>query len=459
MNGSHDGVPADLRPASARQSPDAAELPAEVFHAAPRDLLEEMIARELAAAGEVFGPGGPKSGVAGAVLAAGAIAARSGPPALAPDTDAEAKARQRASFEAAERDGEDDDTGLGASLVLSVIKDSALAELARNVTAGGAVALSAGSTPFFRVRARGAPESAGVELGGALEIGEADATEAVVLAAVEDAAGEGGLAHDDLAADYRDALRSVGAGDLVLATAARHDLVGEASGGAERGTAVTAATPIDVASTDADADLEADATFTLAVLSDAAPALRDGVDAIDAPDGGLSGLALSTHLPALAFEYFVGGGRDAAIRSGDSVAALVGEPVIAVSGLLDPAAVAPLASAHGHDVTDLVDCLDEDAGDGQVEPSADLPIGDSREVVIAYLGALAAPIAGSAGLTRVFRGGDRLRGAAPGQASRAALDGRSDAVRGGGSWAERFVNDLGVAAEDPNPNAKIKIKL
>ena len=339
------------------------------------------------------------------------------------------------------------------------MKDSVLAELARNVTAGGAVALSAGSTPFFRVRARGAPESAGVELGGALEIGEADATEAVVLAAVEDAAGEGGLAHDGLAADYRDALRSVGAGDLVLATAARHDLVGEASGGAERGTAVTAATPIDVARTDTDADLEAGATFSLAVLSDAAPALRDGVDAIDAPDGGLSGLALSTHLPALAFEYFVGGGRDAAIRSGDSVAALVGEPVIAVSGLLDPAAVAPLASAHGHDVTDLVDCLDEDASDAQVEPSADLPIGDSREVVIAYLGALAAPIAGSAGLTRAFRDGDRLRGAAPGQASRAALDGRADAVRGGGSWAERFVNDLGVAAEDPNPNAKIKIKL
>ena len=89
---------------------------------------------------------------------------------------------------------------------------------------------------------------------------------------------------------------------------------------------------------------------------------------------------------------------------------------------------------------------------------------------MAYLGALAAPIAASAGLTQHVRrrdagvrvGGDRRREAAPGTtgyASRAELGGHRDAFRSGGGWAEKFVNDLGLAPEDQNPNAKIKIKL
>jgi hypothetical protein len=294
-----------------------------------------------------------------------------------------------------------------------------------------------------------------METGGALEIGDADATGTVILAEVDESTD--------------DALHLAGADELVLATAARHDLVAEASGGAERGTAVTAATPIDVTSADATAELAAADTFTLAAPSDAAAAHR--TDAHDASDGGFAGLALSTHLPALEFEVVVG--PQEAIGSGDDVDALVGAHVIAVSGVLDPAALAPAAApgrASGHDVGELVRCLDADVSDGAIAASAEVAIGDSRQVVMAYLGALAAPIAASAGLTpHVPRrdagarvAGDRRRVAAPcttGYASRAELGGHRDAFRSGGDWAEKFVNDLGLAPEDQNPNAKIKIKI
>ena len=150
-----------------------------------------------------------------------------------------------------------------------MIKDSAPAELARSVTTGGGVALSASGTPFVRGRARGAPGSAESESGGALEIRDADA---VILAEVDESTGNAGVEVGNPMADDRQALHFVDTGELVLATAARHDLVAEASGGAERGTAVTAATPIDVASADATAELGTADTFTLAVLLDAADA-------------------------------------------------------------------------------------------------------------------------------------------------------------------------------------------
>ena len=270
--------------------------------------------------------------------------------------------------------------------------------------------------------------------------------------------------------DYRRS--SVDTGGLVLATAARHDLIAEAGGGAEPGTAVTAATPIDVLAADASAELAAEDTFTLALLPDAAEA--GGADVHRAADADLAGLALSTHLPALAFETFAPGDRDgpdAPIRSGDDVGALVGERAIVGSGLLDRAVFAPPAAADPgieHDVRELVRCLDADAAG---EPAgADALIGDSRQVVIAYLGALAAPIAASAGLAHPLRRrdagahlrSDRLRQIVPDAsryASRAAFGAQADAVRGGGAWVERFVNDLGLAPEDQDPNAKIKIKL
>lgn len=132
-------------------------------------------------------------------------------------------------------------------------KDSALAELARNVATGGEVALSTG---------------------GALEIRDADAAGGVIVAEVDGSTGPAGLGGSDAEADDRDALHSVGAGAVVLGSAARHDLVAEATGGAERGTAVTAATPIDVASAEAGPVLDAVDTFTLAVLLDAADAYQ-----------------------------------------------------------------------------------------------------------------------------------------------------------------------------------------
>jgi hypothetical protein len=89
---------------------------------------------------------------------------------------------------------------------------------------------------------------------------------------------------------------------------------------------------------------------------------------------------------------------------------------------------------------------------------------------MAYLGALAAPIAASAGLPPGARrrdggvpaSGDRRRATIPGAtgyASRVEFGAHRDAFRGGGNWAEKFVNELGLAAEEQNPNAKIKIKL
>jgi len=233
---------------------------------------------------------------------------------------------------------------------------------------------------------------------------------------------------------------------------------------------VTAETPIDVVAIDANAELAADDTFTLALLPEAEGAPGT---AADAPVGDITGLVLSTHLPALAFEDFAGGernGADAAIRSGDDVSALARERAIVVSALLDRLAVAPPASGAGigHDVGELVRCLDADASDEAA--GADALIGHSRDVVVAYLGALAAPIATSTALTRRLHrrdagarvGGGRRRDAVPHgswHARRAVSGDRADAVRAGSEWVERFVNDLGLAPEEQNPNAKIKIKL
>jgi hypothetical protein len=136
---------------------------------------------------------------------------------------------------------------------------AAHAELARNVAAGGGeVALSTG---------------------GALEIRDADAAGGVIVAEVDGLTGPPGLSGGDAEADDRDALHSVGAGAVVLGSAARHDLVAEATGGAEGGTAVTAATPIDVASAEARTVLDAVDTFTLAAL----------LDAVDAPQAAPAG--------------------------------------------------------------------------------------------------------------------------------------------------------------------------
>ena len=486
--GAIDDSPLDIAPelrlsVSGRPLADASEPATTAVKTGFGESVEDAIARELAAFGELIGEVGPKWGVAaplaGMVLAANAAPGRAGliPPLPAGDADGDARNRQRPAAEAGSEREDGGETGLGASLAVSVIKESAIAELARNVTSLGAVVLSASGTPFVRSRARGgAVGDADRDPGGALELREGDPAGAVVLAEAEAPAVAAVLEGRKLVPDYRHPSRDAGAGELVLATAARHDLIAEASGGAEPGTAVTAETPIDLLIPDATAERAADDTFTLALLlaaADASGAEAGGADAPYATDGEVTGLALSTHLPALAFEYFTGADRDgldAAIRSGDDVGALVGERTIVVSGLLGRAVLAPAAApgaATGHDVSELVHCLDADATDDAV--SADALIGDSREVVIAYLGALAGPIAMSAGLTHSLRrrsagaraGGDRLREGVPnasGYASRAAFGGHADAVHGG-AWIERFVNDLGLAPEDRNPNANIKIKL
>jgi len=433
--GIDDGIAADdpRRPATGR--PDASEPAADLHHAGPGE--ESAIAAELAALGTPgLWPDLPagEAPEAEALIAARMLAA-AGPIAAAPanETDADAQARRRPGVEQ-EEGGEDGDGGLGASLALSMVKDSALAELARNVAGGGA-ALSAGGAPFVRGRARGAP-GADAEAGGALEIGDAEAAGTVLLAAV-DASTDG------------EVLQFTGAGELVLATAARNDLVAEASGGAEPGTAVTAATPIDVASADAAAEPAGAEAFTLDGTASAADR-RDIHRHDDAP--GDAGLALSTDLPPLAFEYLVGEADDAradAIRSGDDVRALVRADAIVLSALLD-AAVVPAA--------------------GAAAVRGDEPIGDSRQVVMAYLGALAAPIAASAGLPPAARRrdggaagrGDRRGTALPGATGYARgveFGAHRGAFRSGGSWVGKFVNEPGLAPEDENPNAKIKIKL
>jgi hypothetical protein len=448
-----EGFTADPRTvATGRPLPDTGERAAAVAEAGPGERLEQAIARELARwepidLAEALQPGAARP-LAGALIAASAIAGRSDAPLLAPAAEADADASSR---RAAERDDDGDDGGLGASLVLSVLKDSAFAELARNVTTGGGtVVLAAAGTPFARGRARGGPEAIDAELVGALELREADVGGAVVVAESADATGEVAL---------------VGAGELVLATAARHDLVAEADGGADRGTAVTPATAIDFSTPEAPVEAGARETFTLAAPADAGDTPVD-----DAPAGGLAGLALSTDLPPLAFEHRVGGDASAAdaIRSTDEAGVPVTAGAIAVSGLLDPAPVAlPADTGSEHDISDLVRCLDAEVVDGRVVNRRDeASICDSREVVIAYLGALFAPMAASTGLIRDGRyreGGDRAerrRRSAPrasGHAGRAPFG--ADAIRAGGAWAERFVNDLGQAPEDVNPNAKIKLKL
>ena len=272
-----------------------------------------------------------------------------------------------------------------------------------------------------------------------LELREADAAGAVIVTEAEDAAG------GDEAADHRDALRLVDADGLVLATAACHDLVAEASGGADPGTAVTPVAPVDVTGFDQPDEPGAADTFSLAVLP-------------DAPDGDLAGLALSTELPPLAFESSVvvghREGTSGAIRSGDDVDSFAAEGTITVSGLLDRSGLRRIRPGRRRRARALP---------RRRVRRADVPLGDSRAVVMAYLSALAAPIAANAGPTGHPRRRDArawagvARASAPGYATRAAFV--ANAVRGAGTWAERFVNDLGLAPEDPNPNAKIKLKL
>ena len=178
-----------------------------------------------------------------------------------------------------------------------MIKESAIAELARNVASSDAVVLSASGTPFVRNRARGgAVGDAGRDPGGALELREGDLAGAVVLAEAETPAVAAVLEGSTLVPDYRHSSSHAAAGELVLATSARPDLVAEASGGAEPGTAVTAATPIDVLAADASAELAADDTFTLALLPDPADASAPeagGADALYATERFVNDLGLA----------------------------------------------------------------------------------------------------------------------------------------------------------------------
>ena len=470
LSGAYEGAYHDLAPdlrlsAIGRLLADAAELATTPAGLLSGEAVEEAIARELAAIGVLFSEGGPNWGVAaplaGMIVATNAVPGRPLTPLPAGDADGDARNRQRPADTGSEPD--DGDAGLGASLALSVIKESAIAELARNVTSGGAVVLSASGTPFVRSRVRGGTVG---EAGGALELGEGDLAGAVVVAEDETPAVPALVAGGNLVPGRSSP------GEVVLATGARHDLVAEASGGAEPGTAVTAETPIDVLAVDAGAELAAGNTFTLVLVPEAADAPGTGPEVRHPAGGEVAGLALSMHLPALAFEDFAGGdrnGADAAIRSGDDVGALAGERAIVVSALLDRPAPAPAPSgaAIGDDVDELVRCLDGDAGDDAAGAAA--LIGYSRDVVIAYLAALAAPFATSTAPTRrphrragARPGGDLRREVVPDAswyASRVAFGGRADAGRAGGAWVERFVNDLGLAPEDQNPNAKIKVKL
>lgn len=414
-----EGFAADPRPAaSGRPLPEAAEPAAVVAALAPDAWGEDEAGVPVDAVELIALPP-----IAGALVAASVIAGRSDAPAPLPAPVAEADPDEGRGDRSAERDDDADDGGLGASLVLSVLKESAFAELARSVASGGgAVVLAAGGAPFGRARARGGPEAADADAAGALALGDDDRGAAVIVAGPADAALDAAL---------------VAAGDLVLATTARHDLIGEARGGAEPGTAVTGVAVIDFSGDD-EAALEAEG----ATLTRVAPA-----DRVEAPDGeavrlesagGIAGLVLSIGAPPIAIDYFVGDdAREAgAIRSADGAGAPVTAGAIVVSGVLDPARVPPAAPGSGHDVNDL------------------------RDGAIACLGALAAPLAASAGLPRDARrrdGDDRARRAGAGPAGRTAFG--ADAVRAGGAWAERFVNELGLAPEDAHPNAKIKLKI
>jgi hypothetical protein len=399
--------------------PDARETGAEPSPARIGNRLEEVIARELGPALADAAPEAAPSG-AGILLASHRLGtAVPGAGSGAGDEDGRGRA---AAERGGDETGEEGDTGLGASLVLSVLKDSTLAELARSVaTGGGSAVLSAGTAPFARARVRGGGEGEEQAPGGALELRDGDLADAVVVTEALLPAGGAGE-HADLAAELADALRLASAADLALATAARHELVAEGGGGAEPGTAVTPAVPIDVAASVDDAAMTGD-TFSLAGPADA----------------GVGGPAPATDLPPLEFEMLVGapGLLDAPIRSDDGVEAFAGERAIGAGGLLDRAVRVP-AGAPG-------------------SGSADVSMDASREVVLAYVGALASPIAASAGLTRNGRRWDRLPGAV--RYASLTATARRDAFRGGGGWADAFVNELGVAPDDQQPNAKIKTKL
>ncbi|HEY6570663.1 MAG TPA: LEPR-XLL domain-containing protein, partial [Candidatus Limnocylindrales bacterium] len=151
------GHTADLyRVATGRPLPEAGEAAAELFHAGPGERLEGA----LAAPGTFDFPAEPQSDDMPAAEGALVRSALAGAIGLLPtaDGDADPRSGRRPGVES-DPDGDDGDPGLGASLALSMIKDSALAELARSVATGGGVALSAGATPFVRGRARGAPGS------------------------------------------------------------------------------------------------------------------------------------------------------------------------------------------------------------------------------------------------------------------------------------------------------------
>ena len=209
----------------------------------------------------------------------------------------------------------------------------------------------------------------------------------------------------NLVPDYRRS--SVDTGGLVLATAARHDLIAEASGGAEPGTAVTAATPIDVLAADASAELAADDTFTLAVLPDAAEA--GGADSPPtrpmATSPGSRCRRTSRRWRSRPSPSAIATGRTrrsdpatTSVRWSASVRSSVPDcsigAVFAPPAAADPGDRARRARARA--------LSRRRRGRGRRRAPTRL-IGDSRQVVIAYLGALAAPIAASAGLAHPLR--------------------------------------------------------
>lgn len=380
-----------------------------------------------------------------------------GAPAVA-DDDGESGGLQRSSRAGADSTDGDGDAAVATSLALSLLNDSMLFELVRNVASSGAMVLSASGAVPMRGRARGPSDAGEPDSTGALEIGAGDAAAAAETAFAAESAAPS-AADPETIAIRRDGPHSA-VGALVLATAVRHDLIGEASGGAERGTAITPVASIDVTNVDAAAARDGADTFTLADPSGAPDDATFGDAAFgDSPDaGGIrhGGIVLSMQLPPLRFEVRVGGadpvGMGGVIRVGDVAETLAHAHDFAESGLLDSSGSAGERRNTARD------------RDARAAPEQD----DSRAVLAAYLGVLAAPIAATFGLTRELgagvAGGRRhaFGGSlanVPWLVSRVQTDGRPATCRGGGTWIGDFVNGFSLYPDEQNPNAKIRIKL
>ena len=137
-DGRDDGVVADLRPpATGRPLHDVAEAGTGVFR------IDDVLAGEAGGPGEPVIAREPELGdfapIAGMMLAANSIPGRFNPSVPLPTVDAgtDEGDRRPGVDKEAEREGEEADAGLGASLALSVIKESAFAELARSFATGG----------------------------------------------------------------------------------------------------------------------------------------------------------------------------------------------------------------------------------------------------------------------------------------------------------------------------------